>query len=191
MKKLSMILIVAAISLVLTMPIFADEISQALTDNSTNTTNETINNDTLNNTTNNTTVNSTLSPQQLQTLTDTQGKLTALIATIQGLKATYGTNTKAKGLLNALTQFEKQANKLNSEIAVFKQNPSLSNSNSIDGQINSFVKRTAALEHKVAIKKGLLTKMSSKKAKVTRVKETKKVKVAKKVKTKKHKKNNK
>ncbi len=181
-----MILIVAAISLVLTLPIFADEISQAITDNSTNATNETMNNDSLNNTTNNTTANSTLTPQQLQTLTDTQSKLTALIATIQGLKSTYATNTKAKGLLNALTQFEKQANKLNSEIAAFTQNPSLSNSTSIDGRINSFVKRTAALEHKVAIKQGLLTKMSTKKAKVT-----KKVKVAKKVKTKKQKKNNK
>lgn len=186
MQKLAMILMVAAISLVLTVPIFADEISQALTDNSTNTTNESMANDTLNNTTNNTTVNSTWTPQQLQTLTDTQSKLTALIATIQGLKATYGTNTKAKGLLNALTQFEKQANKLNSEITAFKQNPSLSNST--DGRINSFVKRTAALEHKVAIKQGLLTKMSTKKAKV---KVTKKVKVAKKVKTKKQKKNNK
>ena len=40
MQKLAMILMVAAISLVLTVPIFADEISQALTDNSTNTTNE-------------------------------------------------------------------------------------------------------------------------------------------------------
>ena len=182
MQKLAMILIVASISLVLTVPIFADEISQALTDNSTNTTNESMAND--NN--NNTTVNPAWTPQQLQTLTDTQSKLTALIATIQGLKATYGTNTKAKGLLNALTQFEKQANKLNSEIAAFKQNPSLSYST--DGRINSFVKRTAALEHKVAIKQGLLTKMSTKKAKV---KVTKKVKVAKKVKTKKQKKNNK
>lgn len=189
MQKLAMILMVAAISLVLTVPIFADEISQGLTDNSTNTTNESMANDTLNNTTNNTTINSTWTPQQLQTLTDTQSKLTALIATIQGLKATYGTNTKAKGLLNALTQFEKQANKLNSEITAFKQNPSLCNST--DGRINSFVKRTAALEHKVAIKQGLLTKMSTKKAKVAKVKVTKKVKVAKKVKTKKQKKNNK
>lgn len=188
MKKLSIILIVAALSLVLSLPIFADEITQAIT-NSTNATNESMANDTLNNTTNNTTVNSTLSSQQLQTLTETQSKLTALIATIQGLKSTYATNTKAKGLLNALTQFEKQANKLNSEITVFTQNPSLNNSTSVDGRINSFVKRTAALEHKVAIKQGLLSKLSTKKTKVTKKVKVAKYKIAKKVKAKKQKKN--
>jgi hypothetical protein len=76
-----------------------------------------------------------------------------------GLKATYGNNSKAKGLFNALDQFEKQANRLNEEINAFIQNPSI---NGTDGRINSFVKRGAALEHKVSIKQALLIKMSEK-----------------------------
>jgi hypothetical protein len=145
-------------------PIFADEISNALNDTINATNNSSLNssgnnssisdNRTLNNTT-----NSTLTPQQLQKLTETQSKLAALIATIEGLKATYGNNTKAKGLLNALDQFEKQANRLNEEINAFMQNPSI---NGTDGRINSFVKREAALEHKVSIKQALLLKMGEK-----------------------------
>jgi hypothetical protein len=84
-----------------------------------------------------------------------------LIATIESLKATYG-STKAKGLLNALDQFEKQANRLNAEINVFIQNPLITSTESIDGRINSFVKREAAIEHKVSIKQALLIKMDDK-----------------------------
>lgn len=166
-------LLIAILGIALIVPIFADEISDAITGtNGTNETNDTLgNNSTL---TNNTTVtNSTLTPQQLQTLTDTQSKLTALIATIESLKSTYSNNTKAKGLLNALDQYEKQANRLNAEISAFIQNPTVNGTESIDGRINSFVKREAALEHKVTIKKGLLAKMAVKKAKVTKTKTTK------------------
>ncbi len=170
MQKLP-ILLIAVLGIALIVPIFADEISDVITNtNGTNETNDTLgNNSTL---TNNTTVtNSTLTPQQLQTLTDTQNKLTALIATIESLKSTYSNNTKAKGLLNALDQYEKQANRLNAQISAFMQNPIVDNSTeSIDGRINSFVKREAALEHKVAIKQGLLAKMAVKKAKVTKTK---------------------
>ncbi len=152
-----------AVSLVI--PSFADEISDSLTDlsgtNATNETNNTVN-DTLGN--NSSTINnSTLTSTQIQTLNDTQNKLADLIAKITGLKATYGNNTKAKGLLNALTQFEKQANRLNSEISVFIQNPTINNAT--EGRINSFVKREAALEHKVMIKERLLLKISTKQVK--------------------------
>ena len=158
-----MVLIVAA---ALAVPIFADEISNALNDTS-NSTNSSGNytgnnssvsdNDTFNNSTNST--NSTLTSGQLQTLKDTQNKLIALIATIESLKATYGNNTKGKGLLNALDQFENQANRLNEEISTFQQNPS---TDGTDGIINSFVKREAGLEHKVSIKQAILLKMSEK-----------------------------
>lgn len=158
MQKISVILMVAVLSAVVMVPIFADDITQAL--NITNSTNISTNNSSLsdNGTLNNTnSTNNTLTSQQLQTLTDTQNKLTALIAKIESLKATYGSNTKAKGLLNALDQFERQANSLNSEIDAAKQNPAIT-----DGQITSFVNREAALEHKVSIKEGLLLKMSAK-----------------------------
>ena len=161
MQKISVILMVAVISAVVMVPIFADDITQSL--NITNSTNISTNNSsvsdnsTLNNT--NSTNNTTLTSQQLQTLTDTQSKLTALIAKIESLKATYGSNAKAKGLLNALDQFERQAKSLNVEIDASKMNPNIT-----DGQITSFVNREAALEHKVSIKEGLLLKMSTKTA---------------------------
>jgi len=166
LQKIIIVSIIMIVAAALAVPIFADEISNALNDTS-NFTNSSGNytgnnssvsgNDTFNNSTNST--NSTLTSQQLQTLKDTQSKLTALIATIETLKATYGNNTKGKGLLNALDQFEKQANRLNEEISAFIQNPS---TNGTDGIINSFVKREAALEHKVSIKQSLLLKMSEK-----------------------------
>lgn len=170
MQKATLIFLVTIVAVAITVPIFADIVPNPFAANDTNSSannstgnNSTIDNSTLTNSTNST--NSTLAPQQLQTLTDTQSKLTALIATIEGLKTTYGNNTKAKGLLNALDQFEKQANKLNSEITAFIQNPTAENStieaSNIDGKINSFVKREAALEHKVAIKQQLLAKLGT------------------------------
>lgn len=183
MQKLS-VLLITILGIALIVPIFADEISDVITN--TNGTNET--NDTLGNNSsvaNNTTLTNTTLTAQLQVLTDTQNKLTALIAKIESLKSTYGNNTKAKGLLNALDQYEKQANRLNAEISAFMQNSTVSNSTeSIDGRINSFVKREAALEHKVLIKERLLLKMSTKKVKT-------KEKVANKNKTQKNKNNNK
>jgi hypothetical protein len=99
----------------------------------------------------------TLTSIQIQTLKDTQNKLATLIDKISGLKSKYA-NLKTKGLLNALDQFEKQANQLNNEISAFILNPN----GDINGKINSFVKREAALENKVNIKEGLLEKMSTK-----------------------------
>lgn len=152
---------VAVLSAVVMVPIFADDITQAL--NTTNATNISTNNSSVSGNSTLNSTNTTLTSQQLQTLTDTQSKLTALIAKIESLKATYGSNTKAKGLLNALNQFERQATSLNSEIDAAKQNPTIT-----DGQITSFVNREAALEHKVSIKEGLLLKMSTKTAKTVK-----------------------
>jgi len=172
LQKISVILMVAVLSAVVMVPIFADDITQAL--NATNATNVSTNNSSVSdNSTLNSTNNTTLTSKQLQTLTDTQSKLTALIAKIESLKATYGSNTKAKGLLNALDQFERQANSLNSAIDVFKQNPTVANSANCDGQITSFVNREAALEHKVSIKEGLLLKMSTKTANTVKTKTVK------------------
>ncbi|WP_414469468.1 hypothetical protein [Methanobacterium sp. ACI-7] len=171
MQTITIISLILLVGAALAVPIFADEITEVFNgNNSSNFTNSSLNingnnssisdNSTLNNT--NSTTNSTLTLQQLQTLTDTQNKLTALIATIGSIKATYGSNAKAKGLLNALDQFEKQANRLNAEISAFIQNPSVNSTEGADGIINSFVKREAALEHKVSIKQSLLAKMGSK-----------------------------
>ena len=172
MKKIFLAIFAAAITMALIVPSFADEISEALT-GSTNATNES--NDTSNSTLgNNSTVGNKTNLTSIQTLNDTQNKLTALIAKIASLKATYGNNTKAKGLLNALTQFEKQAIRLNSEISAFMQNPTVNNST--EGRINSFVKREAALEHKVMIKERLLQKMSIKPVKEKKNKRAKKQK---------------
>ena len=169
MNRKTIIFMVVVLSLAVMVPIFADDISNTLNGtNTTNSSNNSISGNNSSNCTNNgtltNTTNTTLTPEQLKTLTDTQTKLTALIATIESLKATYGNNTKAKGLLNALDQFEKQANKLNSEITAFIQNPTAGNCtirSDINGRINSFVKREAALEHKVAIKQQLLAKQGT------------------------------
>ncbi|MGB9938046.1 MAG: hypothetical protein ACPK7O_10035 [Methanobacterium sp.] len=172
MQSVTIVSLILLVGAALAVPIFADEITDVFNGtNSSNFTNSSLNNTGNNsstdegtlNTTNSTT-NSTLTPQQLQTLTDTQSKLTALIATIEGLKATYGSNVKAKGLLNALDQFEKQVNRLNSEINAFIQNPSIKSTEGVDGIINSFSKREAALEHKVLIKQSLLAKIDTKNA---------------------------
>lgn len=178
MQKLTIVFMVAVLSLAVMVPIFADDISDALNGTVTNSSNnDSISgNDSGNNGSiinNGTLTNMTLTPEQLKILTDTQSKLTALIATIESLKTTYSNNTKTKGLLNALNQFEKQANNLNSEITAFIQNPTV---NGTDGRINSFVKREAALEHKVAIKQALLAKLGTKvaKTKINKVKTLKK-----------------
>jgi hypothetical protein len=168
LKKIVIISLIIITAAALAVPIFADEITNALSDN--NNTNDSALNGGNNSSISDNTTNSTLTLQQLQILNETQNKLTALITTIEGLKTTYGTNIKSKGLLNSLDQFEKQSNRLNAEINAFIQNPSI---NGIDGRINSFVKREAALEHKVSIKNALLLKMSEK---ITNSEKTAKIK---------------
>jgi len=161
LRKTFLIIFAAAIAVALIVPSFADEISKSLSDSggtnvineSDNSTNGTLDNSTVSNSTN-------LTSEQIQTLNNTQYKLTTLIAKIESLKANYTNNTKAKGLLNALDQFEKQAIRLNSEISAFMQNSTFNSSTK--GRINSFEKREAAMEHKVMIKEMLLVKMSTK-----------------------------
>jgi hypothetical protein len=170
LQKIVIISLIMIIATALAIPIFADEINDALNDTSNSTNNSSLNNSgnnslTSDNSTLNNTNNSTFTSEQLQTLTETQSKLTVLIATIESLKLTYGA-TKAKGLLNALDQFEKQANRLNAEISLFMQNPLINSTESIDRRINSFVKREAALEYKVSIKQALLIKMDEKAVKL-------------------------
>jgi len=172
-QKILVTLMVTILAMAFLAPISADDISDVL--NGTNVTNSSAN-DTIsgNNSSdnssivNNSTSNNTTSiPDQFKTLIDPQSKLIALIATIEGLKTTYANNSTAAGLLNSLTQFEKQANNLNNQITAFMQNSTVENGTvaaNTKGKINSFIKREAALEHKVAVKQQVLSKQSTKKA---------------------------
>lgn len=171
MQKILVTLMVTIMAMTLLGPISAEDISDVL--NSTNVTNSSTNDSVSgNNSTdnssiaNNSTSNNTTSiPDQFKTLIDPQSKLIALITTIETLKTTYANNSTASGLLNALIQFEKQANSLNNQITAFMQNSTVENGTVIaPGRINSFIKREAALEHKVAVKEQVLSKQSAKKA---------------------------
>ena len=171
MQKILVTLMVTIMAMTLLGPISAEDISDVL--NSTNVTNSSTNDSVSgNNSTdnssiaNNSTSNNTTSiPDQFKTLIDPQSKLIALITTIVTLKTTYANNSTASGLLNSLSQFEKQANSLNNQITAFMQNSTVENGTVIaPGRINSFIKREAALEHKVAVKEQVLSKQSAKKA---------------------------
>ena len=171
MQKILVTLMVTIMAMTLLGPISAEDISDVL--NSTNVTNSSINDSVSgNNSTdnssiaNNSTSNNTTSiPDQFKTLIDPQSKLIALITTIETLKTTYANNSTASGLLNSLSQFEKQANSLNNQITAFMQNSTVENGTVVaPGRINSFIKREAALEHKVAVKEQVLSKQNAKKA---------------------------
>lgn len=171
MQKLIVILVVAFLAMAVAVPIFADDVSDI--SNGTNITNSSANDSTSGNNSsdnssiaNNSTFNTTLIQYPFKTLTDLQSKLIVLIATIGNLKTTYGNNSTVTGLLNSLTQFEKQTNSLNSQITSFMQNSTVENGTIIadtNGRLNSFIKREAALEHKVTVKQQVLSKQSSKK----------------------------
>ncbi len=172
-QKILITLMVAVLTMAFLVPISAEDISDAL--NSTDITNSSINdpvtgNESGNNSSisDNSTLNNTTSiPDQFKTLVDPQSKLMALIATIESLKTTYGNNSTVTGLLNSLSQFEKQANSLNNQITAFMQNSTVENGTVVantNGKINSFIKREAALEHKVAVKQQVLSKQSTQKA---------------------------
>jgi len=167
--KRVLIFFLIAVLVAMVLPSFADQVSKTFTDKQGTYEKTGFNprgfggfNTTFNATeeTNTVTTGVALTTAQTQTLMDTQNKLTDLIGKIRGLKTKYS-NTKSKGLLNALDQFEKQANQLNKEIYAFIQNPVVNNGN-LNGRINSFVQREAALEHKVSVKEELLGKMSTK-----------------------------
>ena len=174
MQKIFVTLMVAVLAMAVLVPISAEDMSDVL--NGTNITNSSVNdsvpdNGSSNNSSiadNSTLTNTTSIPDQFKTLIDPQSKLIALIATIESLKTTYDNNSTVNGLLNSLTQFEKQANSLNSQITAFMQNTTVENGTvsaaNTNGKINSFIKREAALEHKVAVKQQVLSKQSTKKA---------------------------
>ncbi|MGZ7135292.1 MAG: hypothetical protein ACXVHY_05400 [Methanobacterium sp.] len=160
MQKIIILFLVLILGTALAVPIFADEIIDALNDTNSSFNDSGNNSSISDNSTLNRTTNSTLTQKQLQILNDTQTKLVALIAAIESLKESYGDNIKFFGLLNALNQFEKQANRLNETIDTYIQNSN--DTNGSKGIINSFVKREAALEHKVEVKEQVLSKKSEK-----------------------------
>lgn len=151
MRKILIISLILILGIGMAIPTFADESTTSPDDSDTDSSDL---NDMLNKT-----GNSTLTFSEIQTLSDTQSKLVALIATMQGLKTLYSNDERYKGLLNALDQFEKQTAGLDAKISTFRQESSV---NGIDGRINSFIKREAALEHKVSIKENLISKMADK-----------------------------
>lgn len=140
----------------LAVPIFADEVKDTL-NNTTSSFNNTGNNSSSSD--NSTENNSTLTLEQLQKLNETQDKLLALIAIIQGIKTSNNSTIGSLGLFTTLSQFEKQANTLNEKINLFIQNPSINGAN---GRINSFIKREEALEHKVTVKQEVISKKNNK-----------------------------
>lgn len=153
-----MVSLVVILGIALAVPIFADDVADALNDTTNSSFNNSGNNSSISDNSTLNSTNSTLTTQQLQILTETQDKLIALIATIELLRTTYD-DVKAQGLLNTLDQFEKQSTQLNEKISAFIQNPSAEGAKGI---INSFVKRQEALEHKVAVKEKVLSKMDNK-----------------------------
>ena len=95
-----------------------------------------------------------LTGNQLTKLTAIQKTLTDLITKIEGLKTTYNSTNKTKGLLTALNQFEKQAKHLNTTITNYKKNPT-ANANK---KIRSYQIKTNSLVWKVAVTSKILKK---------------------------------
>jgi peptidoglycan hydrolase CwlO-like protein len=100
-----------------------------------------------------------LTPDQIAKLNAIQTKLTDLVAKIEGLKTTYKSTKKTKGLLTALNQFEKQANKLNTTITNYKNNPT-ANANK---KIRALTFKTKQLQWKVTVTEKILKKVTTKK----------------------------
>ena len=96
-----------------------------------------------------------LTPAQLLKLNATQTQLTALVAKIDGLKITYK-NTKNKGLLIALNQYEKQAKTLNTTITNYKNNPTAP----ANIKIKTFQIKTQQLQYKVLVTAAILKKIN-------------------------------
>ncbi len=102
-----------------------------------------------------------LTDTQLVKLNTTQTKLTNLISKIESLKAQYKNITKAKGLIVALNNTEKQANKLNKMITAYKANPT----KPVNAKIGAFQHKTYELQWKVAVTEKVLKKLANKKVK--------------------------
>ncbi len=102
-----------------------------------------------------------LTSKQQAKLDTMESQLTDLVAKIQNLKTSYK-DTKAKGLLRALTQFEKQATRLNTTITNYEKNPT----SPANRKIRTFQFKTKQLQWKVAVTEKNLKK--AKKAKKVR-----------------------
>jgi hypothetical protein len=96
-----------------------------------------------------------LSDVQNAKLNIADGQLIILIAGIETLKTTYKNTNKAKGLLIALNQYEKQATKLDNAILKYKANPTAP----ANAKIKTFQKKTKELLWKVSIKEKILKKI--------------------------------
>jgi alpha-L-arabinofuranosidase len=97
-----------------------------------------------------------LTPAQILKLNTTQTQLTALVAKIDSLKTTYK-NTKDKGLLTALNQYEKQAKTLNTTITNYKKNPT----SPANIKIKTFQIKTKQLQYKVLVTAAILKKINT------------------------------
>ena len=97
-----------------------------------------------------------LTPAQILKLNATQTQLTALVAKIDSLKKTYN-NTKSKGLLIELNQYEKQAKTLNTTITNYKKNPT----GPSKIKIAQFQLKTKQLQYKVLVKAAILKKINT------------------------------
>lgn len=100
-----------------------------------------------------------LTPDQIAKLDALQTKLTDLVAKIESLKTTYKSTKKTKGLLTALNQYEKQANKLNTAITNYKKNPTANANN----KIKALTFKTKQLQWKVTVTEKILKKVTTKK----------------------------
>jgi peptidoglycan hydrolase CwlO-like protein len=100
-----------------------------------------------------------LTPDQIAKLDALQTKLTNLVAKIEGLKTTYKSTKKTKGLLTALNQYKKQANKLNTAITNYKNHPTANAAN----KIKALEFKTKQLQWKVAVTEKILKKVTTKK----------------------------
>jgi hypothetical protein len=100
--------------------------------------------------------NVVLTPAQILKLDATQTQLTALVAKIDNLKVIYK-NSKNKGLLTKLNQYEKQAKSLNTTITNYKKNPTAL----AKVKISIFQIKTTQLEYKVAVTAKILKKTNT------------------------------
>jgi alpha-L-arabinofuranosidase len=97
-----------------------------------------------------------LTPAQILKLNATQTQLTALVVKIDSLKTTYK-NTKDKGLLTVLNQYEKQAKTLNTTITNYKKNPT----SPANIKIKTFQIKTKQLQYKVLVTAAILKKINT------------------------------
>jgi len=104
----------------------------------------------------------TLDQKQIDQLASDQTKLTCLINKINSLEAKYKNTKRAKGILIALNNYEKQANKLQTAITNYQKNPTAP----AKIKIKLFTLKVKQLQWKVALKKKLLIKLNKPKNKI-------------------------